>query len=486
MAIGLAAVLVVVALALSALPSDPTAYPTAAEFFALGVIGLWRWTVAATHMMRATIFLLAIAPRRRRHADRFLSSPSILYAVITSYRMSSSVNYFVYKCFLADAISLKCPVRIFALITDPADVLVLQKVFEIFASRLPEGSAIIPIFQDGTGKRRALADAIRQIAREYPPPQAHVVFMDGDSVVVPGLLAAASRHLNAYPSLGAVTVDNDVAVRGHWIVREWYRLRMSQRHMLMASLAVSRKVLVLTGRFSVFRWCAIDTPEFAVALERDIVDSPRYGQIMMLTGDDKTTWFQLLKRGWDMDYLPHVKVFCLESLPSHNWLNATTSLMWRWYGNMVRNTGRAIALGWRNIGVFPWLVLVDQRISPWTTVLGPITVMTLTITGRPAAIPLYILWVIVSRGFVCMMLATLRGSGHPIQILLLYYTQVYGAVIKILVAAIPFRQKWVRQKIKVTQSTVNTQLGKIWIIVFIALLLLFLMSSIFLHLSIST
>lgn len=462
---GLAVLVALAAGAFLLLPEEEDAYPTAEQVVLLGMIGIWRWSVATAHLLRAMWFLAVASPKRRRLARLHGGQPPILYAIVPSYRMSSKANLVVYRSFLRDAACLRRPVRIFALITDPADAAVLERAFAAFAHELPEGSSLVPLFQDGTGKRAAMAQAVRLIARENPPPDAQVALMDGDSVVLPGLLDAASRYLDAFPSLGAVTTDNDVAVAGHWITREWYRLRMAQRHVLMASMALSRRVLVLTGRFSLFRWQAMATPEFALALERDAVDIGRFGRIAMVTGDDKTTWFQLLKRGWRTDYLPHVGVVCLERLPEGGWLRATTALMWRWYGNMVRNTGRAIGLGWRRVGLFPWLVLVDQRVSPWTTLLGPIVAATLAWAERPAILPLYLLWVLLSRSLVCVVLGALGGRAHTIQPVLLYYTQVWGALIKVMVIAAPHRQKWTRQATRrpgQSQTSLDL-LGKIWI-----------------------
>lgn len=445
-------------------------YREVQDLFVLGIIGVWRWSVAVTHFLRALFFALVLSPYRRKIARQRGRRPPVLYAVIPSYRMKSEVNTLVYKRFLLDASMVGCPVRVFALVTDPADLIVLDRVFNEVASRLPEGSAIYTLFQDGSGKRKAMADAIRAIAAEEPPAHAQVVLMDGDSVVVPGLLAEVTRYLDAFPDYGAVTVDNDVAVDGHWIVREWYRLRMSQRHVLMSSLAVSKKVLVLTGRFSLFRWGAISSPEFSSALEKDVAFFWRFGNVNMLTGDDKSTWFYLLRNGWMMDYLPNVRVLCLEKLPLENWFRATTALMWRWYGNMIRNTGRAIALGWQKVGLFPWLVLVDQRISPWTTALGPSVVFLLTLSGKTFAIPVYICWVLLSRSFVVILLAIFRGAGHPFQVFLLYYTQVYGAFIKLMILSFPHRQKWARQKIAMKDSGSLDVLGSLWAFtIFVAL-----------------
>ena len=44
--------------------------------------------------------------------------------------------------------------------------------------------------------------------------------------------------------------------------------------------------------------------------------------------------------------------------------------MYRWYGNNLRQNSRALKLGARRLGWFTMLVLFDQRVSMWTSLLG--------------------------------------------------------------------------------------------------------------------
>jgi glycosyltransferase Alg8 len=107
--------------------------------------------------------------------------------------------------------------------------------------------------QDGTGKRSAMRVGLELFARLRPPTGAQVVLMDGDTLLTPGSLSATCRMLASQPDVGAVTTHNEALVRGTSLAREWYRLRMAQRHVLMGSVSLSRRLLVLTGRFAVFR-----------------------------------------------------------------------------------------------------------------------------------------------------------------------------------------------------------------------------------------
>jgi hypothetical protein len=56
--------------------------------------------------------------------------------------------------------------------------------------------------------------------------------------------------------------------------------------------------------------------------------------------------------------------------------------MRRWFGNMLRASGRAIALGPRQVGLFAWWCLIDQRISMWTPLLLPLSAASPRDRGR--------------------------------------------------------------------------------------------------------
>jgi glycosyltransferase Alg8 len=85
--------------------------------------------------------------------------------------------------------------------------------------------------------------------------------MDGDTVIPESTFDRTVPFLLADPELAALTTDNIPLVAGSAISREWYRLRMRNRHELMSSMSLSERVLVLTGRFSLFRRdCVIPCP----------------------------------------------------------------------------------------------------------------------------------------------------------------------------------------------------------------------------------
>ena len=60
-----------------------------------------------------------------------------------------------------------------------------------------------------------------------------------------------------------------------------------------------------------------------------------------------------------MLYLPDVRVVTIEHPPARWLLPAATQLMLRWFGNMLRTSSRAIALGPRRVGALH-LVVPDR------------------------------------------------------------------------------------------------------------------------------
>lgn len=432
-----------------------TAHPVPASvvpfFFAFGVIGTWRWLWVGLHFVRALIYQWIVYPRHRRKAAE-APLPSHIFVVVPSYRMSGNVNFAVYARVFEEIMGMGTTATVIACVTDPADAVVIRAAFN---RTVGENGGIGLMFepQRGLGKRDTMVRALHHVARLNPAEDAVTILMDGDTLVRPGAIAATARMLMANPDVGAVTTDNIPTVRGGWMTREWYRLRMAQRHLLMCSMSLSRKLLVLTGRFSMFRARLTISPEFIQRLEKDEIHHWRLGTIRMVTGDDKSTWFTLLENGWNMLYLPDVVVHPIEELPEgQGFFGPTLALLSRWYGNMIRNTGRAILLGPWRMGLFTWWTIIDQRISMWTTLIGPTVAIASSLLIDSSYILYYLLWVMVSRTFSTLMLALTAGRWHPLFPFILFYTQVLGGIVKIYMSFHPHLQGWTRQRVNAGQS----------------------------------
>lgn len=408
-----------------------------------GAVGVWRWSWGGMHLIRAITYKRLIFPRLRR-ASAAASPPPHLYVLVTSYRMRAEVNSAVYSRLFAEIAEYGVPALVVAAITSAADEWVIGQAFER-QSGLPEGCRVVFHRQKGTGKRTAMAQGLRTIIRHHVPADAQVILMDGDSLIGAGTLRKSCQMLAGSPGVGAVTTENLPLVHGNAATREWYRLRMTHRDVLMCSLALSRKLLVLTGRFSVFRAEIATTAEFVAAIEADHVDHWRLGRIAMVTGDDKSSWFMVLRHGWKMLYLPDAPIHPLEELPAGGFFRSSAQLMVRWYGNMARGNFRAVPLGPRKCGWFTWACLIDQRISPWTSLIGPTTMCIAAALHGVAYVWAYLLWVLTSRSIICVTYWIASGRFHPLFPFLLYYNQFCGAWIKLYVFFHPYRQKWTRQ-----------------------------------------
>jgi glycosyltransferase Alg8 len=124
----------------------------------------------------------------------------------------------------------------------------------------------------------------------------------------------------------------------------------------------------------------------------------------------------------------------------------------RWFGNMLRTSGRAIALGPGRIGFFTWWSLVDQRISMWTSLAGAVFAILGSLFITPYAIIIYIAWIMGSRFVVTAVLLTVRKEVSLWYPFLLWYNQVVGSLIKTFIVCHMQRQKWTRQQTVLRES----------------------------------
>ena len=409
-----------------------------APLITLGAIATWRYSWAAINLMRAVAYQFRVFPDRRRSLP-VGANASHIYVVVLSYRMGPEINAAVYGALIRDLKRHGRPATVVACISDQTDIEVLEAFRDLSNVRM------IALKQSGKGKRDAMERGLALLARDNPPPDAIVALLDGDTLVPEGTFDRSVPFLLADLELGALTTDNVPLVAGPAIVREWYRLRMRTRHELMSSLSLSGRVLVLTGRFSLFRAEIALAPGFIAAVGHDSCYHWRLGRIGMLTGDDKSTWFWTLRSGWKMLYVPDVVVWCLEKPPREGFCDSTIALMLRYFGNMVRNNTRALALGPRRIGCFTWLALIDQRVSPWTSLWAPVSVVAAALVYDARVLPIYICWVLLSRTVQCAIYGLFRLSFHPLFTFLQFYNQIVGAAVKVVASFNPDRQSWTRQ-----------------------------------------
>ena len=432
---------------------DASLDPASQQFIlVVGTLALWRYTWGALHFVRSLVYRHYTFPRLRARAEANIENlmPSHMYLLITSFRIEAVTSVKVFGAAVREAIECGVPTTIVASIVEMADEFMVK---EIFRSQNPPEHVTLQIVRiPGTGKRDGLAQGFRAISRDLPNPDAVVAVIDGDSILEQGLIRKCAPFFKMFPNLGALTTDEECEVKGSKIIREWHHLRFAQRQVLMCSVALSNKVLTLTGRMSMFRADIITNPSFIDDVQNDSIDHWRLGKFKFLTGDDKSSWYWVLRHGYDMMYVPDCVVQTVEHPPSPYFFKATTTLMFRWFGNMLRTNGRAMWLGPHRIGFFPWWCILDQRISMWTALAGPVFAMMLVIKHSILFLPIYLAWIGITRWVMSLMLLTSRPVLSWYYPFLIYYNQVWGSAIKTYVFFRLDRQSWTRQKTKLIRD----------------------------------
>lgn len=428
-----------------AIAPDLPGFEAVGVFAVLGAVGLWRYSWAALHLVRAGLYLRLRFPALRRRADALAAAPPEVCVVVTAYGEDAPRLGRVFAALLRAATGCGGPATVVAVLSDRAE----QSLIEAVAARLDPGGKVrlVSLVQDGSGKRAALADGLRALARRAPAGDAVVFLMDGDGVVPADGLARCLPFFRLLPGLGALTIDVRPRSDGSVWACDWYAMRFGLRHLLMSSLSLSERLLVVTGRLSAFRAAVATNPAFIAQIEHDTLDHWRHGRIRFLTGDDKSTWFWLLRHGWRMLYVPDVTLTTWEAVPPGGFVRCSVALMRRWYGNMLRSNGRAIALGPRRVGAFTWWCLIDQRLSVWTSLLGPTVTLCWAALVSAWALPAYVLWVLATRLAHAALLGAVRGGLSWRTPLLIYYAQIMGALVKVHVSFRLDRQRWTRQNI---------------------------------------
>lgn len=414
----------------------------------LGVIALWRYGWGLVHLVRALIYLHVVYPRLRARADDTAIGAKLrhVYAVVCSYQIPDDQFRAVYASLIRNCVETGLPATIVAAVTSDRDFRILATLLEQFGQ--PAQIRIIVQYQEGSGKRDAMAMALRAIAREQPPLDSATLMLDGDVVLAPGALRSSLAMMAADPGLAALTTNNDCVLDPADPARHWYRLRFAQRHLLMSSLALSGRLLVLTGRFSLYRTPDAINPGFIDIVERDAIDSWLHGRVRLLSGDDKSIWYYLLRRGGKMAYLPDVRAVSFEAMPDgEGFFGGSTRLMQRWFGNMLRANGRALALGPWRCRPFLWWCLLDQRISSYTTLLGLSGAVLLSVLFGPIYLVIYCAWLLLTRTVLSGIYGALWGHYHPSWPAFLAYAQVWGSMLKLQLQFHSDRQNWTRQHI---------------------------------------
>lgn len=412
--------------------------------FGIAVIGFWRYGLAVVHYVRALWYRLRHYPSYLLEIEKLDIEhrfPHTIYFVIPSYKEEPWISTEIFQALLNDLSLLPCRAVLIVSTGSDRDDAVISDIYN--ATCRQERTKII--FQRQTqGKRIAMGHALRTLSREYHKTDhagdSVTVFMDGDSYLPLGTMAASLPFFKINPTLGALTT-NEIAYidsRSRWY-KDWFNLKFAQRHIHFQSQSLSKRVMTLTGRFSLFRTSIVIEEAFISLIENDTIVDPNYGKFRFLMGDDKSSWYYLMKQGWEMLYLPNVLIYSLESRDG-DFFELSNSLPYRWYGNTLRNNARAQKL--RGQPLFIRYLLFDQIALMWTSLVGIGATLILSLFVHWAYLPLYLAWVIQVR---LLQMGAFALGGHPVSVrtpILMLYSQWIGAMIKIRAYYHLSDQKW--------------------------------------------
>lgn len=407
----------------------------------LGFIGACRYLWVLTHCVRAVLYEFYMYPKLRFAADQLPEEekmPGKVFFIIPTYGEKPEVSRQMLDSVLDEAARITSQVIIVVNAGSEED----DEIFrDILDSRPALPNVEMRFVRQVGGKRGGLAECLSRLMNEQVDQNDALVLMDGDTVLGAGIMEKCLPLFVTRPKLGAITTDNISVTKGNWMYRKWYTLRFSMRHRMMKSQSLSRQLLVLTGRFSIFRANECLTDEFVSYLENDRIKHWLHGEIKFVTGDDKSTWYCLLKRGCEMLYVPDAHIFCMEDSGPQPILMSVKK-MHRWFGNMLRNNGRAIRLGPGRQKPFIWWCHIDQRISMFTSLMGPVAAIWAAFWISPYYLVAYGMIVVLAR-LAYALLLTIEGHRMSFtDIPLLLYTQWAGSSVKIYTMFHLHRQKW--------------------------------------------
>jgi len=409
---------------------------------AIGLIAIWRISWWALMVLRASYYQRIIFPKLRTRAQRVWEQgwrPKHLHFMMTTFREDGEITDYVVRSICTQVRELGCPATLWLGSGDRVDELNVINQLEKCTDGLDLTLKIVR--QNQPGKRMAIGLVLRAMSRAGISPNDLVVFMDGDFILAPQSIKNCLTLFAADPQLQAVTTDEDVICQGPRWIASMLAMRFAQRRIAMSSHAVSKRVLTLTGRMSVFRARHVVTNEFIRLVEADYLTHWLWGSFRFLSGDDKSTWFYMLKKQARMLYVPDAMGYTVEIIEG-NGLDRMVQNFRRWSGNMLRNGSRAIALGPRQMPFFIWWTLIDQRIAMWTTLIGPVLVLLVSVLYDGRFFFSYLIYLAFTRMIFSLVLFHYARKVDLSFPLLLYFNQIINAVVKIYALFRLSKQRW--------------------------------------------
>ncbi|MEL6373968.1 MAG: glycosyltransferase [Pseudomonadota bacterium] len=429
-------------LGLSLLPNQIYDADNAAFIYVIGFLGVWRYTWWLNHFVRAIIYERIAYPKIRARAETIWNAgwrPERIHFQMTTFREERDTAEAVIRGICNEVRAAGIPATIWLGSSEREDEDTIAEHLRLVGDDLDIELRIIR--QNQPGKRVAIALILRAMSRAGLGKNDIVAFMDGDFILDEGCLTRCLPLFAADPNLHAVTTNEDVIVRGSGWMQSWLSMRFAQRRMAMMSHALSNRVLTLTGRFSVFRATHVVSHEFIRLQEADYLRHWLWGTFRFLSGDDKSSWYCLLKHNVKMLYVPDANGYTVEVINGSGRQRMVENLR-RWSGNMLRNGQRGIALGPRRMPFFIWWCLVDQRLAMWTMLFSPMLAVTGgLVLGAPFFIA-YVIYIAITRMLLSMVLFCYARTVDLNFIWTLYANQILNAAVKVYMLWRLAKQKW--------------------------------------------
>jgi len=425
--------------------------------FILSFIGIYRYSWFFLNNVRAYRYKKFKFQKVRKKEQQSGSEidPEHLFLLFTTFRITESVTIKTYREAIKDAIASGYNITLIASIVEVAEERLIRKIF--LHLNPPENIKLVITRIKGTGKRDALAAGYRVVANSshINLEKSIVAVIDGDSIVTPGTFKKCSRLFGLDSKLGGLTTDEDSMLLKppetlhEYIYLHWYRYRFAQRNISMSSVALSDRVLTLTGRMSMIRASIVAQVAFVDTVQSDSINHWRLGRFPFLTGDDKSSLYQVMKEGWRLTYVPDVMVYTVDELVDENFIYGSLELMTRWFGNQYRTNLKQLQTKdmRRIIGNFPWYAIYDQRVTKWMTPYGLILAILGSIHWGLYILFAYFWWILFSRLMMVFVYRLSRKNLHPLWPIFMYYNQVVGSFVKIYIWEHLYKQGWSRQKI---------------------------------------
>ena len=408
----------------------------------LGVLGIWRYSWWSVHVVRSELYQHKVFPKLRQKANVIWHKgwrPSHVHFMMTTYLERRDTTERVIQSICREVRSSGMKATLWLGSGDSYDEKIISNYLRQYAQDLD--LEFIMVRQNQPGKRLAIGLVLRAMSRRGIHPDDMIVFMDGDAILAPDILEKCLPLFAGDPKLQAVTTDEDVLCFGPKWMQTWLTMRFAQRRIAMQSHSLSQKVLTLTGRMSVFRANHLTRHEFIRILESDHLEHWLWGKFRFLSGDDKSTWYYMLKQDAKMLYVPDALVYTVEEVEGSG-IERMTQNFRRWSGNMLRNGARALKLGPRKVGFFIWWCVLDQRIAMWTMLVSPIVAFNVSLLIEPTYILSYFLWIAISRMALSLFLYRYCEQVYMWFPWILYFNQLLNASVKVYCIFRLSKQRW--------------------------------------------